>query len=107
MVLSLMAKPEHSLSRRIASNLEESGETVDVEWKIHILLQGITDLTLEAARYQGLTTAMLCATFESTVNYIAPFADQKSSKQKEQREHLTKTLNKHTFQMIGSAVKTT
>ena len=61
------------------TDLEESGETVDVERKIRILLRGITDPTLEAAKNQVLATAALRETFESAVNYIAQFADRKSS----------------------------
>jgi hypothetical protein len=61
------------------TDLEESGETVDVERKVRILLRGITDPTLEAAKNQVLATAALRTTFESAVNYIAQFADRKSS----------------------------
>jgi len=61
------------------TDLEQSGETVDVERKVRILLRGITDPTLEAAKNQILATATLRETFESAVNYIAQFADRKSS----------------------------
>jgi hypothetical protein len=61
------------------TDLEQSGETVDVERKIRIFLRGITDPTLEATKNQVLATATLRTTFESAVNYIAQFADQKSS----------------------------
>jgi hypothetical protein len=58
---------------------EQSGETVDVERKIRILLRDITDPMLEAAKNQVLATADVRRTFESAVNYIAQFADHKSS----------------------------
>jgi hypothetical protein len=61
------------------TDLEESGETVNVEHKVRILLRGIVDPTLEAAMNQVLATATLHTTFESAVNYIAQFADRKSS----------------------------
>lgn len=61
------------------TDLEESGKTVDVEHKVRILLRGIVDPTLEAAKNQVLATATLRSTFESAVNYIAQFADRKSS----------------------------
>jgi hypothetical protein len=61
------------------TNLEESGETVDMERKVRILLSGIIDPTLVAAKNQVLATATLRTTFESAVNYIAQFADRKSS----------------------------
>jgi hypothetical protein len=38
------------------TDLEQSGETVDVERKIRIFLRGITDPTLEAAKNQVLAT---------------------------------------------------
>jgi hypothetical protein len=61
------------------TDLEQSGETGDVERKIRIFLRGIIDPTLEAAKNQVLATATLRTTFESAVNYIAQFAHQKSS----------------------------
>jgi hypothetical protein len=61
------------------TDLEQSGETVDVERKIRVLLRGITDPTLDVAKNQVLATAALRTTFESAVNYIAQFTDQKSS----------------------------
>jgi hypothetical protein len=59
--------------------LEQSGETVDAERKIRIFLRGIIDPTLEAAKNQVLATTTLRTPFESAVNYIAQFADRKSS----------------------------
>lgn len=61
------------------ADIEISGEQVSEIRKVRILLNGIRDARLNAARNQVLATPKLEETFEAAANYIAQFADKVAS----------------------------
>jgi hypothetical protein len=61
------------------TDIETTGEEVSETRKVRVLLQGIKDSRLEHAKSQVLATPALKATFESALNFIAVFLDDKKS----------------------------
>jgi hypothetical protein len=61
------------------TDIETTGEEVSETRKVRILLQGIQDQRLLHAKTQVLATPALKATFESALNFIAQFLDDKKS----------------------------
>jgi hypothetical protein len=61
------------------TDIETTGEEISETRKVRKLLQGITDGRLASAKSQVLATPALKATFESALNFIAQFLDEKRS----------------------------
>jgi hypothetical protein len=61
------------------TDIETTGEEVSETRKVRVLLQGIQDQRLSTAKTQVLATPALKATFESALNFIAQFLDDKKS----------------------------
>jgi hypothetical protein len=61
------------------SDLEATGETVDEGRKVRILLQGLVDTRLQVAKSQVLASSHLSATYDSAVNFISQFLDERRS----------------------------
>jgi hypothetical protein len=61
------------------TDIETTGEEISETRKVQKLLQGITDTRLAPAKSQVLATPVLKATFESALNFIAQFLDEKRS----------------------------
>ena len=60
-------------------DLESTGEHISEERKVRILLNGISDNRLEAAKNQVLTTQALHDTFENATNFLSQVLDSKVS----------------------------
>jgi hypothetical protein len=61
------------------TDIFSTGEEVSQARKVRILLNGISDSRLQHAKSQVLATPALKETFESAVNYMAQFLDEKRS----------------------------
>jgi hypothetical protein len=61
------------------TDIERTGEEVSETRKVRVLLQGFQDQRLLHAKSQVLVTPILKATFESALNFIAQFLDDKES----------------------------
>lgn len=61
------------------TDVESTDELVSEARKVRILLNGIKDNRLQQAKSQILATPTLKATFDSAVNFIAQFLDEKKS----------------------------
>jgi hypothetical protein len=61
------------------TDIETTGEEVSETRKVRVLLQGIQNQRLSTAKTQVLVTPALKETFESALNFIAQFLDDKKS----------------------------
>jgi hypothetical protein len=61
------------------TDIESTGEEVSETRKVRVLLQGITDTRLANAKSQVLATPALKDTFETALNFISQFLDEKRS----------------------------
>ena len=61
------------------TDLASTGELVSKEHKVRVLMNGISDQWLEAAKNQVLATARLKAMYEAASNFMAEALDNKAS----------------------------
>ena len=92
---SLLKKYIETLQKSFV-DLESTGEHISEERTVRILLNGILDNCLEAAKNQVLATQALHDTFENATNFLSQALDSKVSYSAVTRKAQISSLNTNT-----------